>query len=89
MRQQDMHAVTSVTTSSPAAGRGGETAPVLRTEGLTIRFGGLAALNNVNIAVNRGEIRAIIGPNGAGKRDRKSTRLNSSHIPLSRMPSSA
>ena len=54
-------------TSSPAAGRGGETAPVLRTEGLTIRFGGLAALNNVNIAVNRGEIRAIIGPNGAGK----------------------
>jgi len=40
---------------------------VLRTEGLTIRFGGLAALNNVNISVNRGEIRAIIGPNGAGK----------------------
>src|ERR1700757_895199 len=56
-----------MTTSSPADGRGGETAPVLRTEGLTIRFGGLAALNNVNIAVNRGEIRAIIGPNGAGK----------------------
>jgi branched-chain amino acid transport system ATP-binding protein len=41
--------------------------PVLRTEGLTIRFGGLAALNNVNISVRRGEIRAIIGPNGAGK----------------------
>jgi branched-chain amino acid transport system ATP-binding protein len=40
---------------------------VLRTEGLTIRFGGLAALNNVSISVNRGEIRAIIGPNGAGK----------------------
>jgi branched-chain amino acid transport system ATP-binding protein len=53
--------------ASPAAGRGGETAPVLRTEGLTIRFGGLTALNNVNIAVRRGEIRAIIGPNGAGK----------------------
>jgi branched-chain amino acid transport system ATP-binding protein len=62
-----MKAATSMTTSSPAAGRGGETAPVLRTEGLTIRFGGLAALNDVNITVNRGEIRAIIGPNGAGK----------------------
>jgi branched-chain amino acid transport system ATP-binding protein len=40
---------------------------VLRTEGLTIRFGGLTALNNVNFEVRREEIRAIIGPNGAGK----------------------
>jgi branched-chain amino acid transport system ATP-binding protein len=41
--------------------------PLLRTEGLTIRFGGLTALNDVNFAVAREEIRAIIGPNGAGK----------------------
>jgi branched-chain amino acid transport system ATP-binding protein len=41
--------------------------PLLRTEGLTMRFGGLTAVNNVSIAVARGEIRAIIGPNGAGK----------------------
>jgi branched-chain amino acid transport system ATP-binding protein len=47
--------------------RGGGTAPVLRTEGLTIRFGGLTALNTVNFEIGRGEVRAIIGPNGAGK----------------------
>jgi branched-chain amino acid transport system ATP-binding protein len=53
--------------SPTATGRGGTTAPVLSTEGLTIRFGGLTALNNVNFEVRREEIRAIIGPNGAGK----------------------
>ena len=40
---------------------------MLRTEGLTVRFGGLTALNQVDFAVGRDEIRAIIGPNGAGK----------------------
>ena len=39
----------------------------MRTEALTVRFGGLSALNSVNFEVQRGEIRAIIGPNGAGK----------------------
>jgi branched-chain amino acid transport system ATP-binding protein len=42
-------------------------APILRTQDLTVRFGGLTALNQVNFEVRRDEIRAIIGPNGAGK----------------------
>ena len=41
--------------------------PILCTEDLTVRFGGLTALNQVNFTVQREEIRAIIGPNGAGK----------------------
>lgn len=51
----------------PEIARGAASATVLRTEMLTVRFGGLTALNEVNFEVRRGEIRAIIGPNGAGK----------------------
>src|SRR5262249_1750321 len=58
---------TSIDARSPDVNRGVASAPVLRTEMLTVRFGGLAALNQVNFEVQRGEIRAIIGPNGAGK----------------------
>src|ERR1700685_1848475 len=47
--------------------RGAAAAPVLKTELLSVRFGGLAALSEVNFEVGRDEIRAVIGPNGAGK----------------------
>ena len=39
----------------------------LRTENLTIRFGGHAAVNGVSCAFQPGELTAIVGPNGAGK----------------------
>ncbi len=40
---------------------------LLEINGLVKRFGGLAAVNDVSMSVDEGEIRGIIGPNGAGK----------------------
>lgn len=40
---------------------------LLAAERLTVRFGGVAAINSVSFAVDEGEILGLIGPNGAGK----------------------
>jgi branched-chain amino acid transport system ATP-binding protein len=54
--------VTEPAPSAPTTGR-----PVLEASGVTMRFGGLLAVNDVNLTVREGEIVGLIGPNGAGK----------------------
>jgi len=44
-----------------------EADPILKVEHLTMRFGGLIAVNDLSFSAGRGDITALIGPNGAGK----------------------
>jgi branched-chain amino acid transport system ATP-binding protein len=61
-----------LTTEQETPAAQGETAdepsaPLLDVRDLTLRFGGVTALNGVSFTVGRGELFAVIGPNGAGK----------------------
>ena len=54
-------------TMEAGAGYNWDKDPVLTVEHLTMRFGGLVAINDLSFNVGRGDITALIGPNGAGK----------------------
>jgi branched-chain amino acid transport system ATP-binding protein len=59
-----------VTTSDPAPAPEAESEtghPILEVRDLTLRFGGVTALDGVSFDVGRAELFAVIGPNGAGK----------------------
>lgn len=43
------------------------TLPLLQAQGVTVRFGGLVAINTLDLTVREGEMFALVGPNGAGK----------------------
>ncbi len=55
----EQHGAADETTSAPVS--------VLATENLTVRFGGIVALDSVSISIAPGEIVGLLGPNGAGK----------------------
>ncbi len=51
----------TASTQAPSAG------PLLKVEGLSKNFGGLRAVNNMELELNPGDLAGLIGPNGAGK----------------------
>jgi branched-chain amino acid transport system ATP-binding protein len=59
--------MTTTTKTAPPPAASGAGGNVLHASGVTMRFGGLTAVRNVELTVDSGEIVGLIGPNGAGK----------------------
>ena len=64
-------------------------APILSTEGVTVRFGGNTALSDMSVDAIEGVVTGLIGPNGAGKTCLLYTSPSPRDRTRSRMPSSA
>ncbi len=69
LRRSDAPAAVNVTTGKDALINATNTGPadILDAKGVLMQFGGLKALNNVDLLVKRGTIHGLIGPNGSGK----------------------
>jgi branched-chain amino acid transport system ATP-binding protein len=69
LKERDVSDGSSPTTASELPLRAEQAAglPLLQLEGLSKRFGGLPAVDNLSVSVRQGEVLGIIGPNGAGK----------------------
>jgi len=59
--------MTTPTTAGTRRGSAGSNDVILRTTGLTKRFGKLEAVKDLNLELRRGEVFGLLGPNGAGK----------------------